>query len=956
MSPVRKDFFLLLAVLVSAGALAQNLSQQNWYFGNSTNGIRFNRANNKPAIVTNKAVPFGTGGSAVATNPSTADVLFYTDGNTIYDATHVAMPNGSGLNALSSANQPVAICAVPGQKDKYFVFTNNTNFTTGGSISVSIVDMALFGNSVFPSPAFGDVSNPKNVAVPGLINRSEGMIIVPHANGTDFWLITQQNSSPTYSATLINAASFTSGTYTTISTSVGLYPTTAANFSYYAKTKKLAVAPQDPSTDALILTFDDATGGFTFDQYILNSGKPTTANQSIYDIEWDPKGQYLYLSRTGEAGINADVLQYDYLNPTITLTSILSTPVFRSYGLQLAPDGAIYYLYQATAGGPFLVDTFTKTDTVAAGVKRHTTPLVVSNFNGTQFPAFLPKTKPNLTVSFTSVGTCQNNPTTFYPKVSPNADSLQWKFGDGRDTILWSPIHTYKTAQTFNVKLTAFYQGDSASVTQPVTITAFALKLTLVQDTTACRGEFPPPRGTSSPKQFSVKVKVTGGTPTSYAWSNGNTGPTLKPDSAGYYYVVVTDASGCSAYAGVNVKEYTLQDTRRNIWYFGSHAGIDFTPTPAKALSNSAMDAPEGCAVVCDRNGKAIFYTDGDKVYDKTDTQIAAGIGGDPSSTQSALIIPVPGDETLYYIFTTQAINGTSKNELRFSLFDLKKNSGKGLVTQDSVLLFSKSTERITGNANWLIAHEYGNNTFRAYRISQAGIGDPVYSAIGSDHSFQYQGNGEGYMKLGSNNTLAVALSIPGTSNLLELFHFNDTTGQITNYRKKDLKEPNGQVTNGKVYGVEFSNRGNKLFATVTGTPSPSKLFEYSLDSLEKPHLKQELTVPAQLGAIQIAPTGQVMVAVNDAADNGFLGTITANEDTTKLSTFQLNGFPLAAGTNSWLGLPNFIQQVSNAFGGPMFTYTGLCVGDSTRFVGTATDAIDKFQWTFGDGGSSTQA
>jgi len=187
MTRVRKVFFLVLGVVVSSTSLAQNLSQQNWYFGNSPNGIRFNRANNKPFIVTNKAVPFGTGGSAVATDPSTGNLLFYTDGAIVYDATHAAMPNGSGLSALSSANQPVAICAVPGQTDKYFVFTNSTDFTTGGSISVSIVDMALFGNSVFPSPASGDVTNPKNAAVPGLINRSEGMILVPHANGTDFW-------------------------------------------------------------------------------------------------------------------------------------------------------------------------------------------------------------------------------------------------------------------------------------------------------------------------------------------------------------------------------------------------------------------------------------------------------------------------------------------------------------------------------------------------------------------------------------------------------------------------------------------------------------------------------------------------------------------------------------------------------------------------------------------------
>lgn len=129
---------------------------------------------------------------------------------------------------------------------------------------------------------------------------------------------------------------------------------------------------------------------------------------------------------------------------------------------------------------------------------------------------------------------------------------------------------------------------------------------------------------------------------------------------AGYYYVVVTDASGCSAYAGVNVKEYGLQDQRYNVWYFGNKAGIDFNESPPVALDNSIMNAPEGCAIVCDRNGDVIFYTDGDKVFDQTDTEIDNGIGGDPAASQSSIIVPVPGDETLYYIFTTQAIDGTA--------------------------------------------------------------------------------------------------------------------------------------------------------------------------------------------------------------------------------------------------------------------------------------------------------
>ncbi|MBI3481865.1 MAG: gliding motility-associated C-terminal domain-containing protein [Bacteroidetes bacterium] len=297
--------------------------------------------------------------------------------------------------------------------------------------------------------------------------------------------------------------------------------------------------------------------------------------------------------------------------------------------------------------------------------------------------------------------------------------------------------------------------------------------------------------------------------------------------------------------------------------------------------------------------------------------------------------------KTLYYIFTTQSINGVSGNELRYSLFDLKLNNGNGAIVKKDILLFSKSTERITASTNWLIAHEYGNNTFRAYRISANGLGDPIYSAIGSDHSFEVVANGQGYMRLGPKNMLAVALSNPGTSNLVELFHLNDSTGMISNYRKIDLKHPAGQV-----YGIEFSPGGNKLFASVSA--ASSDIFEYSIDSVGRPHFKKDNTLNATVGALQLAPDNQIYFAVNNSSS---LGTFQAVEDTTQITPApNLSGFALAAGTNSRLGLPNFVQHQSNGFGGPGFTFTGVCVGDTTKFVGSSTDAIDKFQWFFGDG------
>jgi len=944
----------LFFVLLPFSALAQGYSGYNWYFGNGPQGIRFSRSDNSASLVTNQATPFGTGGSAVASNQINGDLLFYTDGSNIYDVSHTVMPSGTGLGANSSGNQPVAIAKVPGQPTQYYIFSNNANFTAGGSVSFRIVDMSLFGNAVFPTPALGDATTPGNTAVAGLTGRSEAMITIPHANGDDFWLITHANGSADYDVTLFTP---TGPTTTTTFSGLGLIEV-AANFSYHAASGRIAVSPQEDTRDVEVLTFDPATGALTFQQRILNTGVLSTTNQAIYDTEWSTNGQFLYISRYGQAGIQADVLQFDFGNPLNSLASVLPTPntIFRSYGLQMAPDSAIYHLYQAASGGPFLLGKLTDTDTIASNVIYTQQAFAGNqNFNGTQFPSFAPSDTVNIMVSFVVDGLCANAPTAFFPTVLPGADSLHWDFGDGTGSGEWSPVYTYTAGGSFNVMVTAFLNGQTQSASQPVTINDFDTKIDLVQDTTACSCELPFPKAPNPPPQcgqFSVKAKVNGSGTPQLQWFGpgglipGATTATLQPDSAGYYYLVAT-VGGCSTYAGVNIKEYSVQDQRANIWYFGNQAGLDFNPLPddpVVPISNPVMNAPEGTSTISDRNGQVIFFTDGDKVWNRTNVEIASGIGGEPGSSQAAIIIPVPGDETLYYIFTTQEVQGSNTYEVRYSLFDLKMNGGTGGLVEQNVLLFAKSTERITGNANWLIAHEYGNNSFRAYRISSLGISAPVISAIGSDHNVTTAENGQGYMKLGPQDRLAVALSTPGTSNVVEVFDFIDSTGMVTNFRTADLQNPNGQV-----YGIEFSPGGNKLFATLKG--ASSQIVEFAFDSLEMPYLMKPPIAPVseELGAIQIGPDGQLYVAVNGKP---FLGTIQAIEDTTLVSTFLLNGFGLLPGTNSNLGLPNFIQNLANPIQGPGISIAGACIQDSVRFQGTPTDPIDKFFWQVRLGGS----
>src|SRR6188768_2267583 len=101
----RLVFFL--ALTLPAWVTAQDFSGYNWYFGGGNTGIRFSRSTDAPSVVTNK-FPLGIGGSAVATDPTTGNLIFYSDGEQIIDASHQLMLNG-GIVGDNARNQPVAI-------------------------------------------------------------------------------------------------------------------------------------------------------------------------------------------------------------------------------------------------------------------------------------------------------------------------------------------------------------------------------------------------------------------------------------------------------------------------------------------------------------------------------------------------------------------------------------------------------------------------------------------------------------------------------------------------------------------------------------------------------------------------------------------------------------------------------------------------------------------------------
>ena len=90
-------------------------------------------------------------------------------------------------------------------------------------------------------------------------------------------------------------------------------------------------------------------------------------------------------------------------------------------------------------------------------------------------------------------------------------------------------------------------------------------------------------------------------------------------------------------------------------WYFGFGAGVHFNlDGTVDALSNGQLNTFEGCATISDSQGNLLFYTDGRTVYDRQHNIMVNGrnLFGQPSSTQSVIIVPKPESPNIYYIIT----------------------------------------------------------------------------------------------------------------------------------------------------------------------------------------------------------------------------------------------------------------------------------------------------------------
>ena len=350
---------LLLFSGIYQSAQAQHQAD-TWYFGEKA-GWNFSSGAPVPLLDSRMNTTYA---STVMSDAQTGRLLFYSNGEQVWNRTHQLMPHGDSIQGTSSTGQGALIVPVPGEAQQYYLFTlrQRTQFTVPVMTAIglsqlfySIIDMRLQGGA-------GDVqAASKNTPLAG--HLTEKLIAVPHANKRDYWVVVHDLGSSTFLVYGVTAA----GVAPPIRQRVG--PTHPANLADTARLApgsgvegQMQASPDGRYIACAVVSGNEPLSLFTFDAangilaYQANLGPLVDAS----GVCFSPDNSKLYVqnySRTPDRKNHNVLSQYDLLagdsaavrasgesvvvnNP---FTNVQARTIGQSfYILQNGPDGRMY--------------------------------------------------------------------------------------------------------------------------------------------------------------------------------------------------------------------------------------------------------------------------------------------------------------------------------------------------------------------------------------------------------------------------------------------------------------------------------------------------------------------------------------------------------------------------------------------------------------------------------------
>ena len=401
-----------------------------------------------------------------------------------------------------------------------------------------------------------------------------------------------------------------------------------------------------------------------------------------------------------------------------------------------------------------------------------------------------------------------------------------------------------------------------------------------------------------------------------------------------------------------------------NNWFFGTKVGLKFDGFTKPVVQYGELSTLEGCSSISDSAGNLLFYSDGSTVWSRNHQIMPNGTGllGDESSTQSAIIVPHPTQNHLYYLFTvgsTQVPTG-----YHYYTIDMTLNGGFGDVTGASIDLSGDDngfdwSEKITAvygntcNTVWVIS--LVRNKFYAYKIDTNGVSaTPVISEV----TFSASRLSRGYLKASPNGKKIVAAhqGINGSDNGLYLYDFDNETGQVIDNHITLFD------TKTQVYGIEFSSKTTKLYAS-TINDQQYKLYQFDLTAanIKNSEIIIHQEESAFRGALQLGPDLKIYVTIPETylIGSNYIDVINYPELDGALCDFEEDYIFFGADNYVMQGLPPFIQsffyenEINIVNPSEEVTTTSsdleLCLDSSYTLEGEAIQGA-IYQWSYSDG------
>lgn len=272
-------------------------------------------------------------GSATFSSPSTGELLVYSDGTSIWDGAGNVV--ATGLAGDTSSMHSAIIIPRPLTPNRLFVITHGASSTS----SVAYREIDTTG----PVTALG--SNTSVTLDGGATTGREGMTLIPHANGLDYWLLISGNNAVFVAPVTIAGI----GTPVRVPTMVPVWGPGWHIFTANNAGTRLVIS-SNSGGPIVSFDFNRATG--------LLSGRTViraTLDAEYYGGAFSPDDTKLYFTTLTSVRAGTEysrVYQYDFTTDTVTMLDERA-PAYTNAQARLAPDGKVY-VATGVVGAPFV--------------------------------------------------------------------------------------------------------------------------------------------------------------------------------------------------------------------------------------------------------------------------------------------------------------------------------------------------------------------------------------------------------------------------------------------------------------------------------------------------------------------------------------------------------------------------------------------------------------------------